>query len=41
MMSVAIAFAQQISGKSVTIDSSCVLGANTAVEEAIGTCMAA
>ena len=41
MMSVAIAFAQQIADQSVTADSSCVLGAQAAVGEAIGTCVAA
>ncbi|GAA3633994.1 hypothetical protein C8D88_109229 [Lentzea atacamensis] len=41
MMNVAIAFAQQISDKSLTPESPCVLGAKGAIGEAIGTCVAA
>jgi hypothetical protein len=41
MMNVAIAFAQQISDKSLTPESSCVLGAKGAIGDAIGTCVAA
>lgn len=41
MMNVAIAFAQQISDKSLTAESHCVLGAKGAIGEAIGTCVAA
>ncbi|MFS8096516.1 hypothetical protein LFM09_05185 [Lentzea alba] len=41
MMNVAIAFAQQISDKSLTAESACVLGAKGAIGEAIGTCVAA
>lgn len=40
MMNVAIAFAQQISDKSLTPESPCVLGAKGAIGEAIGTCVA-
>ncbi|NKE57691.1 hypothetical protein FXN61_12935 [Lentzea sp. PSKA42] len=41
MMNVAIAFAQQISDKSLTAESSCVLGAKGAIGDALGTCVAA
>src|SRR5687768_7027293 len=41
MMNVAIAFAQQISDKSVAAESTCVLGAKAAIGEALGTCVAA
>ncbi len=42
MMNVAIAFAQQISDKSVTVESPCVAGAKAAIgEDVIGTCVAA
>ncbi|MDX8033606.1 hypothetical protein SK803_25580 [Lentzea sp. BCCO 10_0856] len=41
MMNVAIAFAQQISDKSLTAESTCVLGAKGAIGEALGTCVAA
>lgn len=41
MMNVAIAFAQQISDKSLTAESKCVLGAKGAIGEALGTCVAA
>lgn len=41
VMNVAIAFAQQLSDKSLTAESSCVLGAKGAIGEAIGTCVAA
>lgn len=41
MMNVAIAFAQQISDKSVTAESTCVLGAKAAIGEALGTCVTA
>ena len=41
MMNVAIAFAQQISDKSLTAESPCVLGAKGAIGEALGTCVAA
>jgi hypothetical protein len=41
MMNVAIAFAQQISDKSLTAESPCVLGAKGAIGDALGTCVAA
>jgi hypothetical protein len=41
VMNVAIAFAQQLSDKSVTAESTCVLGAKAAIGDAIGTCVAA
>lgn len=41
MMNVALAFAQQISDRSVTPESSCYVGAKAAIGEAIGTCVAA
>lgn len=41
MMNVAIAFAQQISDKSLTAESKCVLGAKGAIGDALGTCVAA
>ncbi|MFC3891743.1 hypothetical protein ACFOWZ_09655 [Lentzea rhizosphaerae] len=41
MMNVAIAFAQQLSDKSLTAESSCVLGTKGAIGEAVGTCVAA
>jgi len=41
VMNVAIAFAQQISDKSVTADATCVLGAKAAIGDALGTCVAA
>lgn len=42
MMNVALAFAQQLSDKSVKPDSSCVVGAKAAISEtSIGTCVAA
>ncbi len=41
MMNVAIAFAQQLSDKSLTPESPCVLGAKGAIGEALGTCVAA
>ncbi|MDX8051874.1 hypothetical protein SK571_20985 [Lentzea sp. BCCO 10_0798] len=41
MANVAIAAAQQLSDKSLTATSPCVLGAKGAIGEAIGTCVAA
>jgi hypothetical protein len=41
MMNVALAFAQQISDKSLTPDSPCVQGAKGAIGEAFATCVAA
>ena len=41
MANVAIAFSQQLSDKSLTPTSPCVLGAKGAIGEAIGTCVAA
>jgi hypothetical protein len=41
MMNVAIAFAQQISDKSLTATSPCVLGAKGAIGDALGTCVTA
>jgi hypothetical protein len=41
MMNVAIAFAQQISDRSLTAESPCVLGAKGAIGDAMGTCVAA
>ncbi|MCR3746166.1 hypothetical protein [Lentzea californiensis] len=41
LMSVAVAFSQQLADKSITPTSPCVLGAKGAVGEAIGTCVAA
>jgi hypothetical protein len=41
MMNVAIAFAQQLSDKALTPESTCVLGAKGAIGEAFGTCVAA
>lgn len=41
MANIAIAFAQQTSDKSLTAESPCVLGAQGAIGEAIGTCVAA
>ncbi|MEV6240381.1 hypothetical protein [Lentzea sp. NPDC051838] len=41
MMNVALAFAQQLSDKSLTPQSPCVLGAKGAIGEAFGTCVAA
>lgn len=40
MMNVAIAFAQQISDKAVTPDSTCVVGAKAAIGDDPGTCVA-
>ncbi|MFD4642127.1 hypothetical protein ACFWN2_32810 [Lentzea sp. NPDC058436] len=40
LLNVAIAYSQQLADKSITPDSSCVLGARGAVGEAIGTCVA-
>ncbi|MEU0881168.1 hypothetical protein ABZ345_21380 [Lentzea sp. NPDC005914] len=41
MMNVAIAFAQQLSDKSLTAQSPCVPGAKGAIGDALGTCVAA
>ncbi|HEX7302233.1 hypothetical protein [Lentzea sp.] len=41
MANAALAGAQQLSDKSLTPESPCVLGAQGAVGEAIGTCVAA
>lgn len=41
VMNVAIAYAQQLADKSLTVASPCVLGAKGAVGEALGTCVAA
>jgi len=41
MMNAALAFAQQISDKSLTPDSPCVLGAKGSINEEFGTCVAA
>lgn len=41
LLNVAIAYSQQFADRSITPESTCVLGARGAVGEAIGTCVAA
>ena len=41
LLNVAVAYSQQLADKSITPESTCVLGARGAVGEAIGTCVAA